>query len=148
LVFAYLQWLLPQQVRSPGQAMRWQPLAAGAGVGLVLSGGAALAGPFFGHLILHWQTSPPALMIFMACVNTCLLTWIFVQFQSECASGRLRQAAIASLLIAFESGLQLYLKLELTHYLALAIVCQLVVLIYLYRAVPKAVGPARGLTPV
>jgi hypothetical protein len=138
LVFAYLQWLLPQQVRAPGQKMRWQPLAAGAGVGLVLSGIAALTGPFFGQLILKWQTSPPPLMIFMSCVNTCLLTWIFVQFQSECAAGRVRLAFIATVLLAVEAGLQLFFRLEATGYLALAMICQLGILILLYRGAAPA----------
>jgi hypothetical protein len=124
LAIAYLQWLLPHQMRQDEESSSWSASFAAAACVLLLSALAAILGPPLATKLLHWPATPPVGMIFLACVNACLLTWLFVLIQTACTRGRTALATVTVVVVAIEAGLQLALGLNLYGYLIFSIAAQ------------------------
>ncbi len=121
------QWLLPRQIRSvdnkrsPATSLTLAPLAL---IGSLLV--AALASPI-ARLVLGWSSSPPFEMIALSCLNMCLLTWVFLMIQEICTKGLGFSALGLTCALALEAGLQLTIQLNVTGYLYLAVISQLII---------------------
>jgi hypothetical protein len=87
-------WLLPYDIRD--RAPRFLRLDSVwlFPAGLLVSAAMAVVSPFVSSLIMHWDEAPPARLVFLACENMCLLSWIFLIVQSACARKRIRPGVL------------------------------------------------------
>lgn len=126
------QWLLPRQILAkekpghPALTSAWLiPISLGGSTVMT-----AIAPPLAVYA-LGWSSAPPLEMIFLSCLNMCLLTWLFLLIQECCAKERTRTAGLALLGIALEVTLQLVFKLPIHTYLGLALLIQSVTVYWL-----------------
>ncbi len=129
-IFIFAQWLLPFQIRD-GESGLFRASFVLVLATLAGSTGLTLAAPWIVSWVLHWEATPSLMMIFAACINMSLLTWVFLLIQENCAQERPRIAGVALSILAGEAALQLLLQLDALPYLALAIAVQSAIVFYL-----------------
>lgn len=134
------QWLLPRQMQQPAQgvlpgtAWRWLLLA------IVSSALIGLAAPAVSSAALGWLRPPPRAMVSLSCLNMCLLSAVFMQIQALCARGRVAPAAGAVVALLAQALAQWWAGFTVLTYLAVAVVCQLLVLVALGRRTVRTQG--------
>ena len=133
------QWLLPFQIQ--GQTGRFDhrsitPLLAG----LTVASAAVIGfvSPIVSQFLLGWEQAPPLAMVFLACLNMNLLTWLFLLVQKNCAEGHTRRAALALAGLAVEAAAQVLARWPAEGYFACAIAFQIGLIWFLSRkSIPK-----------
>lgn len=133
VLFIVAQYLLPQQIHGKIEVRN---LGLAVGFAAVASTVITLAAPFVGRVILKWDHEPSWWLILGSCLHMSLLTLAYLGIQQTCADGRVGLAALALVLLLAKGAAQWVIGLDVSTYLAVAIVLQIPFTLFLWKPGP------------
>jgi hypothetical protein len=127
LVAILAQWTLPQQVHQTTVTAKggWRGYVAICS--LLVIAVTIMAEPV-SRILFNWQVAPDQQIVFLSCVQMCLLSAIFLQIQKFCTQGHSLQALMILLSICFPGLVQFLFNLPITTYFLIGIASQSFVL--------------------